>query len=576
MQIKLDYEILEILEKLKKVGKIYIVGGLVRDKIVGIESNDVDMITDIEKDKLLEILKEYNPVVYNNKYQIIKFKTKNNRYEIARLREDIGILDGRNPERFNFVSDIMIDIKRRDFTINAIAYDGEQVIDLIGGLNDINQQRIKIIGDIKTRLLEDKIRIMRAFRFMAKLNFDFDENMEYIIKSMAKDKHLFDNFSKERLLVEFNKIILNKYSHKAIKKMFELNILKHFIPAYDNRRYDAELFSKICRRYKFMILKYKIIDEEMAYALLFSFTGKKKKDFSEKNYESDSVQIFEEFSQKYKLRKKEACNITNLIYYHNIIHKNPSIIMIKRMLLDLVNNNTVCKLINITKIMYEWNFDNENINKILYNIQHLYLADEPVFISDLEVLNIDLYNLRLNSKKFLDMKKQAFKDVLSGKIPNSKDAILRSIIKKNKLKIELKEEECAGAVVYRKVNNNYQFLIIKGANEGSWGFPKGHVEEGELLSETAIREIKEETNIDVSILNTKHFVYTIKYIISPNIYKEVNIFLAKANSNDIVIDKNELEEACWLDFNEAVSRLTYQHQRNILRKAMLYVYKDER
>ncbi|WP_156286207.1 NUDIX domain-containing protein [Oceanivirga salmonicida] len=576
MRLKLEYEIVEILNKLRQFGKIYIVGGLVRDKIIGIESNDIDMMSDIETDTLLEVLKEYNPIVYNRRYQIIKFKTQNNRYEIARLREDTGIVDIKNFRRFNFVSDITKDVKRRDFTINAIAYDGEHIIDLIDGLKDIKEQRIKIIGDSETRLSEDKIRILRAFRFMAKLNFDFDENLENAIKLMAKESDLFSNFSKERLLVEFNNIILNKYGHKALKKMFELNVLKYFIPIYDNRRYNPELFYKICKKYEFMILKYKVIDKEMAYALLFSFSAKKKIDFSEKNYEADSVQVFEKFRQIYKMRKKEECNIINLIYYHNIIYKNPSLIMIKRMLLDLVNNNMVCKLINMTKIMYEWEFDNENINKILYNIQRLYLADEPVFISDLEVLNIDLYNLNLDSKKFFQMKKQAFKEVLNGKLSNTKDQILKSIISKNKLNIELKEEICAGAVVYRKIENKYQFLIIKGTNGGSWGFPKGHVEYEELLSETAIREIKEETSIDVSIINTKNFVYAIKYIISPDIYKEVNIFLAKANNYEIKIDELELEKALWLDFNEAVSILTYQHQRNILRKAMLYIYEDER
>ncbi|WP_067139238.1 NUDIX domain-containing protein [Oceanivirga salmonicida] len=576
MRLKLEYEIVEILNKLRQFGKIYIVGGLVRDKIIGIESNDIDMMSDIETDTLLEVLKEYNPIVYNRRYQIIKFKTQNNRYEIARLREDTGIVDIKNFRRFNFVSDITKDVKRRDFTINAIAYDGEHIIDLIDGLKDIKEQRIKIIGDSETRLSEDKIRILRAFRFMAKLNFDFDENLENAIKLMAKESDLFSNFSKERLLVEFNNIILNKYGHKALKKMFELNVLKYFIPIYDNRRYNPELFYKICKKYEFMILKYKVIDKEMAYALLFSFSAKKKIDFSEKNYEADSVQVFEKFRQIYKMRKKEECNIINLIYYHNIIYKNPSLIMIKRMLLDLVNNNMVCKLINMTKIMYEWEFDNENINKILYNIQRLYLADEPVFISDLEVLNIDLYNLNLDSKKFFQMKKQAFKEVLNGKLSNTKDQILKSIISKNKLNIELKEEICAGAVVYRKIENKYQFLIIKGTNGGSWGFPKGHVEYDELLSETAIREIKEETSIDVSIINTKNFVYAIKYIISPDIYKEVNIFLARANNYEIKIDELELEKALWLDFNEAVSILTYQHQRNILRKAMLYIYEDER
>lgn len=576
MKQNIEKEIIEILNLLKQHGQIYIVGGFIRDKIVGIESNDVDMITDIKIEELKEILSKYSPTVQNEKYQLIKFKYGNYKFEIARLREDIGILDGRNPVSINFVKDLKIDVKRRDFTINAIAYDGDNIIDLLGGLDDIKLERIKIIGDTKKRLLEDKLRILRAFRFMAKLNFDFDENLEFVISNLSNDNELFSGFSKERLLLEFNNIINQKYSYKAIKKMYELNILKHFIPEYDNKIYDSELFYKIMKMYKAMTLKYKVIDTLMAYALIFSFSGKKEWSFVEKNYEIKSLHIFEKFANKYKFKKNEKLHISNLIYYHNIIHKNPSLRMLKRMLLDLVNNNMVSRLINMTKIMYEWEFENDTINKILYNIQRLYLLEEPVFLLDLDVISMDLYNLNIESKKFLDIKKDIFSEVLSGIIPNTKDAILKRIIEKNNLKINLIEEYCSGAVVYRKENNKYEFLVIKGSNNGGYGFSKGHIEKNERAVDAAIREVKEETNIDICLVDVKKFHQYLKYVISPNIYKEVNIYLAKALNYDIKIDENELDEAVWVSYEKALNLLTYSYQRDILRKAMLYIYEDER
>ncbi|VWL85057.1 NUDIX domain-containing protein [Oceanivirga miroungae] len=576
MKQKIEKEIENVLNLLKEHGQIYVVGGFIRDKILGIKSNDVDMITDIKFEDLKEILSKYSPTVHNERYQLIKFKYNDFRFEIARLREDIGILDGRNPVRINFVKDLKIDVKRRDFTINAIAYDGENIIDLLGGLNDIKLERIKIIGDTKKRLLEDKLRILRAFKFMAKLNFDFDEQLELVISNLSNDSELFSNFSKERLLVEFNSIISQKYSYKAIKKMYDLNILKYFIPEYDNRSYDKETFYKLIKMYKAMTLKYKVIDILMAYALLFSFSGKKESNFNEKNYEVTSTHIFEKFANRFKFKKKEILYINNLIYYHNIIHKNPSLRMLKRMLLDLVNNNMVCRLINMTKIMYEWEFENDTINKILYNIQRLYLLEEPVFLLDLDIISMDLYNLNIESRKFLDIKKDIFSDVLSGIIPNTKDAILKRIIEKNHLKINLLEEYCSGAVVYRKINNKYEFLIIKGSNKGGYGFSKGHIEKNERKIDAAIREVKEETNIDISLVDVKKFHQYLRYVISPNIYKEVNIYLAKAINYDIKIDENELDEAMWISYEKALDILTYSYQREILKKAMLYIYEDER
>lgn len=573
MEIKIDKPVLDILNILKNYGKVYIIGGYIRDKLLGEDTYDVDVAVNIPQNQLLEILKEFDPSVYNSKYEILRLKYQGFRFEIARFREESGVFDGRNPVSFNFVDDIEKDIYRRDYTINALVYDGKNIIDYNNqSKRDLKDRIIRAIGDTKTRLIEDKVRILRAFRFVAKLGFDLDYSLEKEIAKLSKNNNIFYNFSKERMISEFNKIIFYKYSHKALLKMYDLNILKFFIPEYDNTKFDRNIFLRICTMYHCMIDKYKVFDYELAYSLIFAFSAKKKNDAITKGYEVDSMHIYDDFTKRFLIKNKKTHTINNLIYYHNIIYKNPSLIMLKRMLLDLVNNKGVCRLINLTKIMYQLEFESESINTILYNIQRLYMAKEPVFLSDLELLNVDLYNLGLDNKKFLTMKMEAFKDVLDGKISNSKDAIIKSIFSKYDIDINLEEEKCAGAIVYRKKDNNYQFLIIKGANEGSWGFPKGHIEDDENEVQTAVREVKEETNIDINIINSKGFRYCIKYIIKPNIYKEVDLFLAKSYSDNIQIDKKELDEAHWMNFEEAVKKLTFSYQREILRKAMLYIY----
>lgn len=573
MQLNIDNTTKEIFDKLALENKTYIVGGYIRDSLLGIESKDVDIATSLDINTVLNVLKEYKPSITNEKYQIVCVRIDDRKYEIARLREESGILDGRNPKNFNFTNDIYIDLKRRDFTINAFAYDGKNIIDEYNSTIDLNNRLIKVIGNSYERLLEDRIRILRAFRFMARLDFNFDKDLEKSIIKLSQDKKLFLKISKERLILEFNQILLSPFAYKALLKMFELGILKYFIQEFDNRIYKKEIFELICSRYKNLTKKNKKISLELAYATIFSFSAKKSLSF-EKLYENDSIVIFEKFIKKFSTKNTEYFNVKSLIYYHSILFKNPSLIMLKRMLLDLVNNKNVAKLINLMSLLYPEN--TREIKHIYYNIQGLYMADEPVFLSDIDIQTVDLFNLNLTNKNYTEIKLSVFADVLKGKVANEKYDILNSILNKYKIKKSLKFEKSAGAVVFRNNNGRYEFLIIQGINEGSYGFPKGHIEIGEKDHEAAIREVKEETNIVVAIIDKDKFRESLKYIIAPNIYKEVELFLAVAKNHDIVLDDKEIKSAKWYSYNEARSILTFSQQRKILKKAMLYIYKDER
>lgn len=566
MELVLDNTTREIFNKLKSHGKVYIVGGYIRDTLLGEYTKDIDLATNLSVDIVLDVLKEYNPIVANEKYHIVSIRVNDKKYEIARLREDIGILDGRNPKYINFVDDIKDDVKRRDFTINSFYYD-DKIIDQMQSMKDLNMGIIRTIGDASERLQEDRIRILRAFRFMAKLNFSLDQKLEYEIMQMAKDKALFSNFSFERLILEFNKILLSKYADVALKKMFELDILKHFITQFSNKTFNNEVFELICKKYKKMIQSYKILDLDMIYACLFSFSGKPNLEI-ERFYENDSVSYYEEFRKKF-LNTQKSNMVKQYIYYHNIVNKKPTLIMLKRMLLDLINNKNVCKLFNLIVILFDYNI--AHIHKLLYNIQILYMAEEPVFLSSVELDGVDLYNLGFDSKKILEIRLDIFNSILKGEIPNSKYEIITYVLKKYTENKKLIYEKSSGAVVYRKINDKYEFLIIRASGEGSFGFPKGHIERNETEIETAIRETKEETNIDIEVISCE-FRKTLKYVIQGEVFKEVSVYLACAKNYDIQIDEQELSSAKWLSYKEALKVLTFSGQRNILRQAMLYLY----
>ena len=126
-------------------------------------------------------------------------------------------------------------------------------------------------------------------------------------------------------------------------------------------------------------------------------------------------------------------------------------------------------------------------------------------------------------------------------------------------------EKSCGAVVYRRHHGNLEILLIKHIHSGHWSFPKGHTEEGESETETATREIKEETGIDVLIDPT--FRETVTYFPKKDTQKVVVYFLARAKSFDVIPAEGEIAEARWVDFGYAANLLLYENDRTIVAKA---------
>ena len=138
-------------------------------------------------------------------------------------------------------------------------------------------------------------------------------------------------------------------------------------------------------------------------------------------------------------------------------------------------------------------------------------------------------------------------------------------------KYNLKDEKSCGAVIYNEKNEKY--LIVKMYN-GNWGFPKGHVEKYETEIETAIREVKEETNIDINI--RRGFRETISYVPNENTLKEVVFFVGIADSEKLEIDTEEIEDFKWCTYEEAFKLITYKVQRDVLEKVREYIEYHEK
>lgn len=135
--------------------------------------------------------------------------------------------------------------------------------------------------------------------------------------------------------------------------------------------------------------------------------------------------------------------------------------------------------------------------------------------------------------------------------------------------LECLYEHSCGAVVFRKINDEYRFLLIKNKRSNNWGFPKGHMEKGETREQTAIREVLEETGVHIKIYDD--FSYESQYKIGSKIEKRVDVFLASTNDTQTIIQQEEIEDYIWLKYPEALSTLRFDNDKEILTAAGEYM-----
>lgn len=213
-------KIKNILQKLIDNGyEAYVVGGFVRDYILGIETYDVDISTSAEPKDVKQIFELSSPS--DDKYGSVSFKDKLYNYDITTFRKELNY-ENRRPTDFIFVDTISEDIKRRDFTINALYMDiNGRIYDEFNSMEDLNNRTIRVIGNIQEKMIEDPLRILRAVRFAAVNDFVLEKNLELFIK---QNKQLIQTLSYNRKKQELDLMFKSSNCLKGIKLLKDLNL----------------------------------------------------------------------------------------------------------------------------------------------------------------------------------------------------------------------------------------------------------------------------------------------------------------------------------------------------------------
>ena len=230
LDITLPLSVAHALSVLEACGyEAYIVGGCVRDSLLGRTPNDWDITTNATPEQMKACFGDFRVIETGIQHGTLTVIVEGMQLEITTYRNDGEYLDNRHPVQVTFSKHIEDDLSRRDFTVNAMAYHPKKgVVDLFGGQEDLKNRVIRAVGDAKTRFCEDGLRIMRAIRFASVLNFQIEEDTA---KAVHACKNLLSGIAAERIREEFCKLICGPGAVRILREY--IDVVAVFLPELD-------------------------------------------------------------------------------------------------------------------------------------------------------------------------------------------------------------------------------------------------------------------------------------------------------------------------------------------------------
>lgn len=222
-------EVLFILNKLNEEGfDAYIVGGCVRDKLLGLHPHDYDITTSAKPQEIKRVFKDFKTILIGEEFGTVGVLMNETLYEVTTFRIDGKYLNFRKPENVTFSKSLREDLKRRDFTINAMAMDSSgELYDPFGGKKDLDDKILRAVGSPHERIKEDAIRILRAIRFAGRFDFYIEDEL---FDAISFERKLLKKISPERIFDEFSKMITSERPSYYLLLMDETGVLDVIFP----------------------------------------------------------------------------------------------------------------------------------------------------------------------------------------------------------------------------------------------------------------------------------------------------------------------------------------------------------
>lgn len=411
MKIELPRKVVLIIKNLQRYGyDAYAVGGCVRDSILNRKPEDWDITTSAKPEQVKRIFRR--TVDTGIEHGTVTVLIGKDGFEVTTYRVDGLYEDGRHPKEVTFTSRLEEDLKRRDFTINAMAYnDDERLVDAFGGMRDLNYHLIRCVGDPKERFSEDALRILRAVRFSAQLAFPIEPETAEAIKSLAPN---LEKISAERIQAELVKLLVSDHPER-IQDACELGITKVVLPEWD----DMVGVKQNTPHHKYDVAAHTVHalqnvknDKVLRLTMLFHDMGKPVMKTTDENgrdhfkgHAIASEQIAKTVMKRLKFDNDTIRKVTKLVAYHDY-RMEPTGANVRRAMheigVELFPYYLAVRLADTkAQSSYERRGKLENIIQIRELYRNALRNKECVTLKDLAVTGTDLINLGIAPGKEL-------------------------------------------------------------------------------------------------------------------------------------------------------------------------------
>ncbi len=435
--ILLPKEVEYVLDKLNTFGyDAYIVGGCVRDSILKRKPNDWDVCTSALPDEMIEVFEDHEVIPTGLKHGTITVIINQMSIEITTFRIDGEYSDNRRPDEVEFTTNIIEDLSRRDFTINAMAYHPKEgLIDPFYGLADIENRFIKCVGDPFNRFTEDALRVLRAIRFSCQLEFAIEPTTTWAIKKMYIN---LGYISKERITSEFNKMIVCKSFYQHLLSNPE--IFSHIIPELA----EGVGFHQLNPYHQYTVydhiayaVSYSENDLITKLALLFHDIGKPRCSVLDENgighyygHATVSAEMADKIMKRMKYDNDTREKVVELIKYHDATIE-PKHKYIKRWL-NKLGEEQFRRLLNIrtADILAQKTIPNDErfhrVSLAFELIDEILISEECFTLKDLAINGKDLLVLGIpEGKQVGEILNQLLNMVIDDEIENDKNKLLK-------------------------------------------------------------------------------------------------------------------------------------------------------
>lgn len=420
----------------------FLIGGSVRDYIMGLPIGDIDITTNATPAEVRRIFSDFRVIETGIKHGTVTVLVENEPIEITTYRSEGAYSDNRHPDSVTFSKSLSDDVVRRDFTVNAIAYDFKSgFCDITGGIEDIKNKKIRAIGDAGTRFREDALRILRALRFSSVLGFEIEESTK---KAIHDCRELLKNISAERIRDEFCKLICGKNACNVLEEFSD--VITVFIPEMG----DSVGFEQRNHHHCYDVYTHSLKAIEaggdslvVRLALFFHDIGKPFTAHFDEDGEQHfyghpkrSAVLAEDIMTRLRFDNEAKKKVVTLVAFHDspiMVNDEtaPSKKRLKR-LMSQIGEDLIYPLIEIKRCdnmaQNPECFRGEDFYKAAYRLIDEIISDGECFsIKQLAVDGNDMINLGFKGRDVGAQLDRVLRAVMDGKIENNREEIIKYI-----------------------------------------------------------------------------------------------------------------------------------------------------